>query len=120
MSFAVLMATGELDFLSSWWGKPGSMAGPVLIMIGAMLVVGFVIFAWAAFFRKPRHGTHSHHHGADSDGGGLPARHKRRSKLARMLGKKRKKRRRSRERPLNPTLAQAGGLPPHRDEHPPS
>jgi len=113
MSFAVLMAQTEPDPLSGFT-KPGSMTLQLLIMVGAFLVVGLLIFCWAAFFRKPKSRHHSHNY----DGGGLPARHKRRSKLARMLGKKRRKRTRSRERPINPTLAQIGGLPPHRDEDP--
>jgi hypothetical protein len=120
MSFAVLMAQSESGGLFSDWMKPSSAAGQVTIMIGAVLVVGLVIFMWAAIFRKPRHRKHSHHHSPDLDGGGLPERHKRSSTLARMLGKKRHKRRRSRERPANPTLAQIGGLPPRRDDHPPS
>jgi hypothetical protein len=119
MSFAVLMAQTDPDPLSGW-AKPGSMTLQLVIMVGAFLVVGLLIFCWAAFFRKPRHRHHSHHHSSDFEGGGLPARHKRRSKLARMLGKKRRKRHRSRERPVNPALAEIGGLPPHRDKHPPA
>src|SRR4051812_30436118 len=120
MTCAVLMAQSEGGDFFSGWMKPSSMAGQLTIMLGAVIAVGLVIFLWAAVFRKPRHRIHSHHHSSDSDGGGLPERHKRRSKFARMMGKKRHKRRRSRERPANPTLAQIGGLPPHRDEHPPS
>jgi hypothetical protein len=112
---AVLIASDDADFFS-YWTKPGSVAGQILLVLGVVLAIGFVIFIWAAFFRKP----HRRHHSYDLEGGGLPAPHKRRSKLARMLGKKRHKRRRRSEKPTNPTLAQIGGLPPHRDQKPPS
>ena len=113
MTYAVLMA--EDSDLFSYWTKPGSVAGQILLVVGAVLIIGLAIFIWAAFFRKP----HRHHHSYDLEGGGLPKRHKHRSKLARMLGKKRRKRRR-RERPVNPTLAQVGGLPPPRKGPPPA
>ena len=116
MSFAVLFADGDIDPFAGWT-SPGSMVGQLAIVIGAVVFVVIVIFIWAAFLRKPQSRHHSHHH---SEGGGLPTRRKPRSKLARMLGKKRRKRRHSRERPVNPTLAEIGGLPPRRDEHPPS
>jgi hypothetical protein len=115
MSFAVLMADADADMFPGW-AKPGSMTLQLLITVAAFLGIGLIIFIWAAFFRKPHH----RHHSSDFGGGGLPARHKRRSKLARMLGKKRRKRRRSREKPANPTLAEIGGLPPHRNGPPPS
>jgi hypothetical protein len=120
MIFAVFMAQVDNGNLFSGWMKPGSMAGQLTIMLGAIVGVGLVIFIWAAFMRKPRHRIHSHHHSSDQDNGGLPARHKRRSKLARMMGKKRHRRHRRSERPANPTLAEIGGLPPRRDEHPPT
>jgi hypothetical protein len=119
MNFTVLMADSDIDLFSGWM-KPASAAGQLTLVIVAILLVVLVIFFWTAFFRKPRHRHHSHHHSSDFEDGGLPAKHKRRSKLARMLGKKGRKRRRSRERPVNPTLSQIGGLPPRRDENPPS
>ena len=115
MSFAVLLAQEEVGNPFSGWMRPTSMAGELTIIVGAVLFIGIIIFIWAAFIRKPRHRHHSH--SSDLAGGGLPARRKPRSKLARMLGKKRHKRRHSRERPVNPTLADIGGLPPRRDEH---
>jgi hypothetical protein len=118
MIFAVLMADGGNPNLLKGWMSPGSVAGQLTIMLGVFLLVGFVFFMWAAFFRKRQ--RHSHHHASDFESGGLPKRRKHRSKLARMLGKKRRRRQRSRERPVNPTLAQIGGLPPRRDEQPPS
>lgn len=120
MSLAVFMADGDNGDYLSFWTKPGTTAGQILLVVGAVLVVGLVIFTWAAVFRKPRQRKHSYHHSSDPDGGGLPQRHKRRSGLARLLGKKRHKRHR-RDRPANPTLSQIGGLPPRREEdQPPS
>jgi hypothetical protein len=119
MSLAVLLADGEPIDPFSGWMNPSSMAGQLTIVVAAVIFVGLIIFIWAAFIRKPQ-SRHSHHHPSDFEGGGLPTRRKRRSKLARMLGKKRRKRRRSRERPVNPTLAEIGGLPPHRNDRPPS
>jgi hypothetical protein len=106
------------------WPKSGTGAGQVILLIGVFVFLTLVIFAWAAFWRKPRSRKHSYHGSSDLENGGLPQRHKRRSALSRALfGRKRRRRRRSqgRERPVNPTLSQVGGLPPRRDEQrPPS
>jgi hypothetical protein len=110
------MGSGMSNLFPAW--ATSSAFGQVILVLGAILVVVMVIFMWAAFWRKPRHRHHLHHRTLEE--GGLPARHKRRSALGRMLGKKRHKRRHSRERPANPTLSQIGGLPPRRDENPPS
>ena len=118
MIMAALMAEVDVNLFEPWT-KPGSIVGQLAIVVGAVLAVGFVIFLWAAFVRKPRHHKPSHHSASDYTGGGS-ARHKRSSPLSRMFRKKRHKRRHSRERPTNPTLAEIGGLPPRRDEHPPS
>lgn len=114
MIYAVLMASEDTDFFS-FWTKPGSAAGQILLVLAAVLIIGFVIFLWAVFFRKP----HRHHRSYDLEDASLPKPRKHRSKLARMMGKKRRRRHR-RERPVNPTLSQIGGLPPRRDDQPPS
>src|SRR5690242_7770190 len=99
MSGIVLMTGDDPNVLPAW--TMSSTFGQVALVLGAIFVVVLVIFAWAAFWRKPRHRHHSHHHSSGSDTGGLPARHKKRSALARMFGRKRHKRRHSRERPAN-------------------
>ena len=101
--------------------NPGSSAGEILLLLGIVVVLGFVVFFWAAYVRSPKKKRHSHHH-SDNDHSGLPERRRRRSGLGRMFGRKHRRRRaHSRERPVNPTLAQVGGMPPKSDEqHPPS
>jgi hypothetical protein len=116
MNGMVLMASVASDLFPSW--ATSSLAGQLVLVFGAIFLVVLVVFIWAAFWRKPRHQHHSHHRTLEE--GGLPARHKRRSALGRLFGRKRHKRRHSRERPTNPTLADVGGLPPNRDENPPS
>ena len=112
MSGVVLLATGDTGEMWSGWTGPGSTAGQLIVFVGAVVLVVLGIFIWAAFVRKPRRRVHSYHDSSSNDGG-LPRRHKRRSALARAFGKRRHRRRRGegRERPLNPTLSQVGGLP---------
>ena len=99
--------------------NPGSNAGQVLLLIGLVVVMAVVIFIWAAYVRTPKKTRHSHHH-SDHDHSGLPERRRRRSGLGRLFGRKHRRRRSSsRERPVNPTLSQIGGLPPRRDEQHP-
>jgi len=103
----------------SFWAKSGTAWGQILIMIGLFVVLAIIFFVWAALWRsKPRNKRHSF----SSEEGGLPQRHKRRSGLSRLLfprKRHRHKRTHGRERPVNPTLSQVGGLPPRRDEPPP-
>jgi hypothetical protein len=68
------------------------------IVMGAIMLAALTALIWLAFFRKKHTHLHKHRH-----------RH-------RHHGKKRKRRE---HRPLNPTLAQTGGLPPIRTEEPP-
>jgi hypothetical protein len=120
MNFAVLLADADPnggDFFS-FWKKPGSTAGEIGLVLGAVVIVGLIIFIWAAVIRTPRHRKHTYNHLYESEGGGLPQRRKRRSGLARLLNRKRHKRHRQRERPTNPTLAEIGGLPPQREDPP--
>jgi FtsZ-interacting cell division protein ZipA len=85
-----------------------------LIIFGAIGLVTLLVLGWAAFLRKRHRHRHSHHH-----------RHRHSSEPteadASVPPEKRRRRRRShhRHRPLNPTLAETGGLPPIRPEEPP-
>jgi hypothetical protein len=114
------MADGDMDSnLWGFWTSPGSGAGEIGIVVGILLLVVLAIFIWAAFWRKPpRRRKHSYRHVSDPEGG-LPRREKHKSGLLAGLGRRRRHRRHSRERPANPTLAQVGGLPPPRREPPP-
>jgi hypothetical protein len=79
---------------------PGSTLAQVIIYAGALLVVALAVFVWAAFFRKQRrHRRHSHHH----------------------LSRPGSRRHQHSEEPAQTrTLAETGGLPPLRNQEPPS
>ncbi|MFO1475229.1 MAG: hypothetical protein U1F98_01095 [Verrucomicrobiota bacterium] len=82
------------------------------VFIGALGLVGAAVFIWAAFFRKRRSPRYHYPHRSSS-----PSRSES-SGLGLFRRKHRRHRRRS--RPRNPTLAEAGGLPPVRggSDHP--
>ena len=124
MNGATMLADAQLDFWY-WWTKPGSPVGELALVFGIVLVMAFVAFAWAAFWRKPRQRRHAYHHSkaAAPEGAqvGLPRRRRhRRAKLLRVLHRhqRRRRRHRRRDRHTNPTLADIGGLPPARHEPP--
>jgi|SRR5208283_3496480 len=73
----------------------GSSVSQALVYFGALFLVALGFFAWAIIFHRPRHRRHSHHH-----------RHK---PVARHYWQ-------PVALPRQPTLADAGGLPPVRTE----
>jgi hypothetical protein len=121
MRHLVLLAQDDEGNLWGFWNDPGSGTREIIIIVGVLFLIGLAGFIWAAFWRKPRRRKHAYHHASSDDSnGGLPQRRKRKSGLARALGRSRRHRRHRRnERPINPTLAQVGGLPPPRRELPP-
>jgi hypothetical protein len=82
------------------------------ILIGALLAVSLGIFIWAAFFRKRARRPRYQFHQDNPEGSGR--RFLETWKSFRFFRKRRHHRHRDRRR--NPTLAEAGGLPPVRDE----
>ena len=93
----------------------------LVVIVCCLLAVSLGIFIWAAFFRKPGPHPHYHfhrHHAPSPPQEGTPAGWS----LRRLFSRKRHHRRHHRQRPRNPTLAEAGGLPPIRseDQPPPS
>jgi hypothetical protein len=88
----------------------------ILVVLGVLGVVSLGVFIWAAFLRKrphrPRHDFHAHPE--DSQRENLLER----MKEGRLLPHKHHRHRRRRYR-RNPTLAEAGGLPPIRSEEQP-
>jgi hypothetical protein len=77
----------------------GSTVAQVLIYFGALFLVALAVFAWAVFRTQHRQ-RHSHHN---------------------RLKPAPKHQRQPEDLPRNPTLAEAGGLPPLRTEkQPPS
>jgi hypothetical protein len=73
----------------------GSSIAQALVYFGALFLVALGFFAWAMIFRRPRHRRHSHHHRPKP----VTKRHWQPVAL-----------------PCQPTLADAGGLPPVRTE----
>jgi hypothetical protein len=121
MTRLVLMA--DDGGLWSFWNSPSSGAGEITMVVALLFGIALAGFIWAAFWRKPRRRKHAYRHASPSDdlNGGLPQRRKRKSGLFRLPGRQRHHHRQHRqERPVNPTLAQVGGLPPARREPPPS
>jgi hypothetical protein len=96
------------DFVPRDWG--------LLIMVGVLLLITFFVFIWAVFFRKPP--RRPHYAFRESSGGRL-GRVLESLKQGRLFGHKHRHRR-HRDRKRNPTLAEAGGLPPVRSEDQPS
>jgi hypothetical protein len=85
-----------------------------LTIILVMFVVSLSAFIWAAFFRKPRRHHHHHHRRSPRPSDGAPE-----NRTAEKLPPvSRRKRFRREHRPRNPTLAEAGGLPPERADEP--
>jgi hypothetical protein len=93
-----------------------------ILIFGMLLLVSFMAFAWAAFFRRrPRQRVRHHHHrhiepvtpaASEQNGnGGTP------SANGHSQGRRRRVRRE--HRPRNPTLAETRGLPPIRGQAPP-
>ena len=103
---------------------PKHMMDPeYIIIVGCLLAVSLLVFIWAAFFRKPgshhhRAHHHSHRHRPVAATADDKAEGGRRGWF--FSGKHHHRHRhRRRERPRNPTLAEAGGLPPIRATDPP-
>src|ERR1041385_4614650 len=96
----------------SFFKNPGSSAAEVLVLIGIFVGVALVIFLWAAYARRPRKMHHVYRH-LHPDRNGESSRRRKRSSSNGLFGRKHRRRRsHEKERPINPTLAQTGGLPP--------
>jgi hypothetical protein len=81
-----------------------------LILLGSIILVAGLVFYLTAVFRKRRRRHRGHREWsipetARPDGDSAP-----------VNGKNRRRKRRRDHRPLNPTRAEAGGLPPKRDD----
>jgi hypothetical protein len=93
----------------------GSTAAQVLIYLGALFLVALAVFAWAVFRTQHRQ-RHSHHNrlkpapnAVSEDAHGKKS----------FLRSRRNHQRQPEYLPLNPTLAETGGLPPIRTAEPP-
>jgi len=103
------------DVLPKTWWDSG-----FLIVVGSLLAVTLAVFIWAAFIRKPGSPSrsHSHKHSHWHPPASAPEAKPERSRSGWFFSRKRHRKRRQ-ERPRNPTLAEAGGLPPIRTGEPP-
>ena len=116
MIHTILIAQLETDSPSRPFWDMGSMGTQIIILIGSMLLMGFVFFAWAVLWRTPRKRKHSYH---APDEASLPKSSRKRSGLFGRHRHHRRHRRHHDDRPLNPTLSEVGGLPPERHGPPP-
>ena len=102
-------------------GRMPPEAKDVLIVIGAVAAVALIVFFCVLVFRKDNNHRHKHHHHRHH--------HQRKSYREQFqkitsgikeLIRQRRSRSRRGHRPINPTLAQTGGLPPiHEPGKPP-
>ena len=91
-----------------------------LIVIGAVALVALAILIWAIAFHKRgtkrQHHHHRHHH---HQHGGFREDFKKTTAGIKEIIHQRQHQHRHKHRPINPTLAQTGGLPPIREESKP-
>ena len=113
----------ELKEIQEYWEKQSPATREGVIVFSALLLVTLLILVWAIFFRKsgrPRRSRHSRALASRAhDHNPAPPKADRSSSAgdSALPRESRKERRRRRaRRPLNPTLAQTGGLPPIRGE----
>ena len=89
------------------------------IVLGIILLVTLALIVWAMIFstkaRRRRHRHHHHHHHKS-----YREEFKKNAEGIKELIQQRRRRHRHEHRPINPTLAETGGLPPiHGQEKPP-
>jgi hypothetical protein len=95
----------------SFWQKLDDTARELFAVLGSLIFISLLVFAWAVFVRKRRRRRerrHRHQHAhppAATPAAATPER-----------GWRKRRRRRREHRPRNPTLAEIGGLPPIRSE----
>ena len=97
-SLAIFFAADFLGKLHTWRAQMGSDFY-LLAFVGVVVLVILGAFGWALVFKQPSHRTH--HRASKPDISGA-TRHRHRH-------------RRKEHRPINPTLAETGGLPVPRD-----
>jgi hypothetical protein len=89
--------------------------GDFLIVLGAIALVTLIVLVCFIVFRKKSRHRHKHHsHTSDHE------RLETDSHEGKIRVRKSYRHRRREHRPMNPTLAQTGGLPPVRSQPPPT
>jgi hypothetical protein len=118
---ATALTLDEIRSATAPVGKStGLVLSDVLLILGAVLAISLGLFVWARYIRKPRQERSRPYEiptpqtvpQDDSDEGGSTRSHSRHRRH-------RRRHRRRDHRKRNPTLAEAGGLPPARDAVPP-
>jgi len=94
--------------VASWWT---SAWFDYLVVPGVVVLIAAAIFFWAVFIRKKKSPNRRHRHHRPS----YREQFKKNANEIRQLVQPRQRKHRE-HRPLNPTLAQTGGLPPVREE----
>jgi uncharacterized membrane protein YccC len=87
----------------------------ILIVLGVLVGVALIAFFWVIAFRKDgkhRRKHHHHHHHQRKD---YREQFQKGASGIKELLRQRRRRRHREHRPINPTLAQTGGLPPLRE-----
>jgi hypothetical protein len=107
----LLAVAQEVEDLLEQAHSPKSSLAQILIIFGSLFAVTGIIAVWLIYFRKKRH--HHEHHWKTRDA--RPGDAADSSKIAVETGN-RKERRRRKQRPRNPTLAETRGLPPVREQ----
>ncbi len=115
----ILLADEETEVVVSAWRLTSGSAREMILIFGAMGLVTILLVIWAIYFRKRRRHAHHHAHRHASEPTPSPEVAAAGSGAAPSQGRHRRRRSRRRHRPLNPTLAETGGLPPIRQESPP-
>jgi hypothetical protein len=116
----------DVDVQDLFPHQPSDNLHQMAIILAAAMAVTVPLLVWAAFFRKRGRRHHHRHHQrgtapTPAEAASCDAEASAGEDDASTRGRRRKKwrrRRRRDHRPLNPTLAQTGGLPPVRTEPP--
>ena len=92
------------------WVSSASGLHQALIILGAFFLIALAVFAWAVLIRKPERRRYSRwrrtHHTTQNS-------------APKVEEAKPRRRRHRKYRARNPSLAEAGGLPPVRNDEPP-
>ena len=106
---AMIFAVGLFEKIRAWSAAQNGIF-QTLVFFGVVAVIALVVFGWALMVRdKPK----AHHHRQRSKT--VPAMQSGEKQAAGRESRPRRKHRRRAHRPVNPTLAQTGGLPAPRD-----
>src|SRR5579862_6326508 len=113
-----LVLIADFDVLP--WQSTTSPVYQTLFIIAGFLGVVLLVLLWFVLWRTPRQRHHSHRRrraSGHSPTTPLPRRREKNSSVLRLF---RFNRHRRHHRRANPTIAEVGGSPRQRDEHPPA